>query len=312
MELATRSRTSGKPNDLGRDGISPSALRSRLPRRGIPRSCHGWLAARALWWGSVFLVNVPVVVVALVLGRLFVPTSRDPSAPPVDAPDLTRAPTRTLTLAPTEMVPAEPSTPVSTGQSSGDRHPVPRSARGRLPPEPRRPSRWPRSGGPWRTRCRATSTASRLASDTTSDHLRRSGDYISTDRTGHGRGARLLHPDRTGDSDVPLTPVLVPNKRMVQEVDFVSDDPAFAGTMRMTWPLTPVDGATLVEFIAEDVPDGISAEDHASGLSSSLSNLADHLRARPSTDAVTLKSAARIGWALARQGAPGALIRGRP
>jgi hypothetical protein len=27
-----------------------------------------WLAARALWWGSVFLVNVPVVVVALVLG----------------------------------------------------------------------------------------------------------------------------------------------------------------------------------------------------------------------------------------------------
>ena len=28
------------------------------------------------WWGSVFLVNVPVVVVALVLGQLFVPTSR--------------------------------------------------------------------------------------------------------------------------------------------------------------------------------------------------------------------------------------------
>jgi EmrB/QacA subfamily drug resistance transporter len=38
------------------------------------------------WWGSVFLVNVPVVVLALILGQLFVPTSRDPAAPPVDGP----------------------------------------------------------------------------------------------------------------------------------------------------------------------------------------------------------------------------------
>ena len=45
----------------------------------------GWLLEH-FWWGSVFLVNVPVVVVALVLGQLFVPTSRDPGAPPVDLP----------------------------------------------------------------------------------------------------------------------------------------------------------------------------------------------------------------------------------
>lgn len=32
------------------------------------------------WWGSVFLVNVPIVVVALVGGWLLVPTSRDPDA----------------------------------------------------------------------------------------------------------------------------------------------------------------------------------------------------------------------------------------
>jgi EmrB/QacA subfamily drug resistance transporter len=38
------------------------------------------------WWGAVFLINVPVVVVALVLGQLYVPTSRDPAAPPVDVP----------------------------------------------------------------------------------------------------------------------------------------------------------------------------------------------------------------------------------
>ena len=30
------------------------------------------------WWGSVFLVNVPIVIVALVAGALLVPTSRDP------------------------------------------------------------------------------------------------------------------------------------------------------------------------------------------------------------------------------------------
>jgi EmrB/QacA subfamily drug resistance transporter len=45
----------------------------------------GWLLEH-FWWGSVFLVNVPVVVFALVLGQLFVPTSRDPSAPPIDVP----------------------------------------------------------------------------------------------------------------------------------------------------------------------------------------------------------------------------------
>ena len=36
------------------------------------------------WWGSVFIINVPVVIVALVAGRLLVPTSRDPAAPRVD------------------------------------------------------------------------------------------------------------------------------------------------------------------------------------------------------------------------------------
>jgi EmrB/QacA subfamily drug resistance transporter len=45
----------------------------------------GFLLAH-FWWGSVFLLNVPVVIVALVLGQLYVPTSRDPAAPPVDVP----------------------------------------------------------------------------------------------------------------------------------------------------------------------------------------------------------------------------------
>src|SRR2546430_3256508 len=36
------------------------------------------------WWGSVFLVNVPVVLVGLIAGRLIVPNSKDPSSPRAD------------------------------------------------------------------------------------------------------------------------------------------------------------------------------------------------------------------------------------
>lgn len=46
----------------------------------------GGLLLEHFWWGSVLLVNVPIVVVALVGGFLFVPDSRDPSAPRVDVP----------------------------------------------------------------------------------------------------------------------------------------------------------------------------------------------------------------------------------
>jgi uncharacterized protein YndB with AHSA1/START domain len=70
---------------------------------------------------------------------------------------------------------------------------------------------------------------------------------------------------------------IVPDVRLVQEVDFVSDDPAFAGTMTMTWEVTAVDRGARVDITAEDVPDGISAEDHAVGLASSLANLAAHV-----------------------------------
>ena len=43
----------------------------------------GWLLTH-FWWGSVFLVNVPVVIFALIAGRLIVPNSKDPSAPRLD------------------------------------------------------------------------------------------------------------------------------------------------------------------------------------------------------------------------------------
>ena len=67
---------------------------------------------------------------------------------------------------------------------------------------------------------------------------------------------------------------IVPGERVVQAVDFVSDDPAYAGTMTMTWEITAAGAGTRVDIVAADVPDGITAEDHAAGLSSSLANLA--------------------------------------
>ena len=65
--------------------------------------------------------------------------------------------------------------------------------------------------------------------------------------------------------------------RVVQAVDFVHDDSDYAGTMTMTWEVTATDGGTRVDIRADDVPAGISAEDHAAGLASSLANLAAYV-----------------------------------
>ena len=78
----------------------------------------------------------------------------------------------------------------------------------------------------------------------------------------------------TADSDIVEARFVdvVPGVRVVQAVDFVSDDPTHAGTMTMTWEVTAVDAGTRVDIRADDVPAGISAKDHAAGLASSLAN----------------------------------------
>jgi EmrB/QacA subfamily drug resistance transporter len=43
----------------------------------------GWLLGH-FWFGSVFLINVPIIIVALVLGAFLVPTSRDPEEAQLD------------------------------------------------------------------------------------------------------------------------------------------------------------------------------------------------------------------------------------
>lgn len=67
---------------------------------------------------------------------------------------------------------------------------------------------------------------------------------------------------------------LVPNKKIVQCFEFESDDPAYGGSMTMTWTLTALAEGTEVTIVCENVPEGIRQEDHEEGLNSSLHNLA--------------------------------------
>lgn len=68
-----------------------------------------------------------------------------------------------------------------------------------------------------------------------------------------------------------------PDERVVQVVEFQSDDPAFAGEMIMTWSLAAVPEGTEVTILCENVPEGIRKEYHDDGLRSSLENLAEYI-----------------------------------
>jgi uncharacterized protein YndB with AHSA1/START domain len=114
-----------------------------------------------------------------------------------------------------------------------------------------------------------------------------SGNFEHIDaRTGGSYRMRLTYvevPELGGKSSVDSDVVnvrfveLVPNDRVVQAVDFESDDPSFAGTMTLTWAVTAVRAGTRVDIRADNVPVGISADDHLEGLRSSLTNLATYL-----------------------------------
>jgi uncharacterized protein YndB with AHSA1/START domain len=79
------------------------------------------------------------------------------------------------------------------------------------------------------------------------------------------------------DMSVGRFVALEAGKRIVQSVEFESAEAAFAGEMRMTWSFEPVPAGTRVTVTAENVPPGITPEDHNAGMSSSLDNLARHL-----------------------------------
>jgi len=68
---------------------------------------------------------------------------------------------------------------------------------------------------------------------------------------------------------------LVPARRIVQAVDFQAADPAYGGTMTLTWSFARADGGTLVKVEVQNPPPGVRDEDHEAGIRSSLDNLAE-------------------------------------
>ncbi|MGW9214511.1 SRPBCC family protein [Embleya sp. NPDC055664] len=87
-------------------------------------------------------------------------------------------------------------------------------------------------------------------------------------------------PGKTSDAtdvvDVAFAD-LVPSERVVQRAVFEADDPAYAGTMTMTWHLAAAGAGTEVTVTATDVPAGIDQAVHEAGIASSLANLAAHV-----------------------------------
>jgi len=70
-----------------------------------------------------------------------------------------------------------------------------------------------------------------------------------------------------------------------KSVEFESEKLAFAGKMKMTWTFTAVPGGTDVAIRCENVPTGISREDHGAGFRSTLENLAVFTEAHSSLNA---------------------------
>ncbi|MFL5734526.1 MAG: SRPBCC family protein [Chloroflexia bacterium] len=70
---------------------------------------------------------------------------------------------------------------------------------------------------------------------------------------------------------------LLPNEKIVWVVEFESQEPDFAGEMRITWILADVEGGTEVTALCEDIPKGIRLEDNEMGSRQSLRKLASFI-----------------------------------
>ncbi len=88
-------------------------------------------------------------------------------------------------------------------------------------------------------------------------------------------------PTDTGKSDAQTDSYhgefveLTPGERVVQTMEFESDDPSMHGVMTATYSLTLAnDGGTDLVAVHADVPPGIRPEDNEDGWSQSLAKLA--------------------------------------
>ncbi|MEN3224307.1 SRPBCC family protein [Mycolicibacterium porcinum] len=67
---------------------------------------------------------------------------------------------------------------------------------------------------------------------------------------------------------------LVPNERVVEVLEFESDDPAMAGEMTMTTTLRDLDAGTEVVIQHDGIPDAVNPADNETGTRMALAALA--------------------------------------
>lgn len=67
---------------------------------------------------------------------------------------------------------------------------------------------------------------------------------------------------------------LVPDRQVVQTVEFETDDPAMRGEMTITYSLADTDGGTDILAVHDAVPPGVPPADNEAGWRSSLDKLA--------------------------------------
>ncbi len=71
---------------------------------------------------------------------------------------------------------------------------------------------------------------------------------------------------------------LVPDERVVEELEFETSDPALAGLMRITTTLADADGGTDVVMLHDGIPPGVSVADNEIGAQMALEKLAALVR----------------------------------
>ncbi|MEX6686819.1 SRPBCC family protein [Danxiaibacter flavus] len=106
-------------------------------------------------------------------------------------------------------------------------------------------------------------------------------------RVGGGYEMSLFYPDKatihagkTADKEDRYTArfiELIPNRKIVEAVQFNTTDPDFAGEMMIEITFEPVEMGTRVTFLFTGIPAGIKPADNEAGTISSLEKLAKYV-----------------------------------
>lgn len=73
---------------------------------------------------------------------------------------------------------------------------------------------------------------------------------------------------------------LIPDSRVVEELEFETPDPALAGTIKMTTTLSDAPGGTTVTMEHEGMPDAVPADENELGTRMALARLARLVESR--------------------------------